>query len=132
MVVGCFAQQDLRAFGVRRQNVRRILYRPFDWRFTFYTHKSGGFLGRPRYDVMQHMLEPGNLALIFNRQIVGDSISQFGVSRDLICHGTFYLGNKGQDYLAPLYLSGRQLHSRETSEISLILLKPLFRPSVPH
>ena len=111
------AQQDLKSFGIRRQDVRRILYRPFDWRFTFYTQKSGGFLGRPRYEVMQHMTEAKNIGLIFNRQIVGASISQFGVSRDLICHGTFYLGNKGQDYFAPLFLRGEELNSRETGEV---------------
>lgn len=97
------AKQDLRTFGIAKKNVRRILYRPFDWRYTYYTNKSGGFLGRPRYEVMRHMADGENLALIFNRQVVGDTVSTFGVSRIPICHGTFYLGNKGQDYLAPLY-----------------------------
>ena len=97
------AQDDLIAFGISKKHIRRILYRPFDWRFTYYTHKSSGFLGRPRFNVMKHMLDRSNIAMIFNRQIVGDRVSHFGVSRDLICHGTFYLGNKGQDYLAPLY-----------------------------
>ena len=92
--------------------MRRILYRPFDWRFTYYTKKSSGFLGRPRYEVMQHMLDGQNLGLIFNRQIVGDSVSQFGATRDIICHGTFYLGNKGQDYVAPLYVTEADLLSR--------------------
>lgn len=110
------AQDDLRTFGVSRQNVRRILYRPFDWRFIYYTHKSGGFLGRPRFEVMRHMLSGFNLGLVFNRQIVGQSVSHFGVSRDLICHGTFYLGNKGQDYLAPLYLHEPEVLSRSTEE----------------
>ncbi|MDG4594667.1 MAG: hypothetical protein P9F75_03070 [Candidatus Contendobacter sp.] len=103
------AQADLRQFGVARKHVRRILYRPFDFRFTYYTHKSSGFLGRPRYDVMRHMLAGTNIGLVFNRQIVGESVSHFGVARDLICHGTFYLGNKGQDYLAPLYLYNTDL-----------------------
>jgi SOS-response transcriptional repressor LexA len=101
------AQSDLRTTGPSEKRVRRILYRPFDWRFTYLTDKSGGFLGRPRYEVMKHMTDGGeNIGLIFNRQIVGDSVSHFGVSRDPICHGTFYLGNKGQDYLAPLFLVG--------------------------
>ena len=107
------AQADLRQFGVSRKNVRRILYRPLDFRFTYYTHKSGGFLGRPRYDLMRHMLDGQNIGLIFNRQIVGDSVSHFSVSRDLTCHGTFYLGNKGQDYLAPLYLHEDDLLSKK-------------------
>jgi predicted helicase len=98
------AQADLRQFGVHRKNVRRILYRPFDFRFIYYTHKSGGFLGRPRHDLMRHMIHGANIGLIFNRQIVGDRVSHFSVSRDVICHGTFYLGNKGQDYLATLSL----------------------------
>jgi hypothetical protein len=110
------AKQDLRSFGVAKKNVRRILYRPFDWRYTYYTNKSGGFLGRPRYEVMRHMANGENLALIFNRQIVGNSVSQFGATRDLICHGTFYLGNKGQDYLAPLYTFENELLSRGKPE----------------
>jgi hypothetical protein len=110
------AKQDLRSFGVSKKNVRRILYRPFDWRYTYYTNKSGGFLGRPRYEVMRHMAEGENLALIFNRQIVGSSVSQFGATKDLVCHGTFYLGNKGQDYLAPLYTFENDLLSRGKRE----------------
>jgi hypothetical protein len=98
------AKSDLRETGPIKARIRRILYRPFDWRFTYFTEKSGGFLGRPRYEVMRHMLDGSNVGLMFNRQIVGDSVSHFAVSRDLSCHGTFYLGNKGQDYIAPLYL----------------------------
>jgi len=107
------AQADLRQFGVSRKNIRRILYRPLDFRFTYYTHKSSGFLGRPRYDLMRHMVDGRNIGLIFNRQIVGDSVSHFSVSRDLTCHGAFYLGNKGQDYLAPLYLHEDDLLSKK-------------------
>ena len=105
------AQADLRQFGISRKSVRRILYRPLDFRFTYYTRKSSGFLGRPRYDLMRHMIHGPNIGLIFNRQVVGDSVSHFSVSRDITCHGTFYLGNKGQDYLAPLYLHDDDLLS---------------------
>lgn len=51
---------------------------------------------------MQHVIGYKNVGMIFNRQIVGDSVSHFGVARMPICHGTFYLGNKGQDYFAPM------------------------------
>ncbi len=33
-------------------------YRPFDYRWTYYTDKSYGFLARPVYDVFKHMLPP--------------------------------------------------------------------------
>nr|WP_263429643.1 type ISP restriction/modification enzyme [Nannocystis pusilla] len=98
------AQAELRALGPAPERVRRILYRPFDWRWTYMSERSGGFLGRPRVAVMRHMLAGGNLGLIYNRQIVGRSVSHFGVTREPICHGTFYLGNRGQDFLAPLYV----------------------------
>jgi predicted helicase len=60
---------------------------------------------------MQHIIGAENVGLIFNRQVVGDIVSTFGVSRIPICHGTFYLGNKGQDYFAPLYVSESDLLS---------------------
>jgi hypothetical protein len=80
-----------------------ILYRPFDVRHTVQTKKSGGFLGRPRFEVMRHFLSL-NIGLITNKKFVGEGFSHVGVSEIPICHGTFYLGNRGQDYLSPLYL----------------------------
>ncbi len=38
-------------------------YRPFDYRWTYYTDKSCGFLARPVYDVFKHMLPPPNKTL---------------------------------------------------------------------
>jgi predicted helicase len=46
-----------------------------------------------------------NVGLITNRQIVSKEFSHILVSNLPISHGTFYLGNKGQDYLAPLYFA---------------------------
>jgi predicted helicase len=80
-----------------------MLYRPFDIRYTALTKKSGGFLGRPRYDTMKHMVNGNNLALIVNKQFVGNGYSHVGVTDKVNCHGTFYLGNKAQDYILPLY-----------------------------
>ncbi len=98
------AKKDIRISGPSKEFITPILYRPFDIRFTYWTGRTKGFLAYPRRDVMQHVLTLSNKAMIFNRQIVGDKVSHFGVSRIPICHGTFYLGNKGQDYLAPLYI----------------------------
>jgi len=66
------AQQDLRASGLKREFVVPILYRPFDVRYTYYTGRSRGFICRPRYDVMQHMMRK-NVAICVGRagQVVG-------------------------------------------------------------
>lgn len=98
------AQADLRDHNCDNSYVTGMLYRPFDVRFTFWTGRTKGFLAYPRREVMQHMVGGSNIGIIFNRQITGASVSHFLVTRLPSCHGTFYLGNRGQDYLAPLYL----------------------------
>jgi predicted helicase len=105
------AKKDIADSGPRQSHLTPILYRPFDVRFTYWTGKTKGFLAYPRREVMQHIIGAENVGLIFNRQVVGDSVSTFGVSRIPICHGTFYLGNKGQDYFAPLYVTETDLLS---------------------
>lgn len=82
----------------------KLLYRPFDIRYTAYTDKSGGFLGRPRSKTTAHFIEKENIGLNCNKQHVNDFFSHISVTNVPTTHGTFYLGNKGQDYLFPLYL----------------------------
>lgn len=62
------AQKDLLDTGPSYDNVVKILYRPFDIRYTYYTGRSSGFICRPRPDVMRHMLAGENLALCLGRQ----------------------------------------------------------------
>lgn len=50
------AKKDLEDTQNNPNNYVKIHYRPFDYRYTYYTGKSSGFLGRPRHDVMQHFL----------------------------------------------------------------------------
>ena len=92
--------------------VTSLQYRPFDYRWTWYSGKSRGFIGTPGSRVAQQMLRQNNLGLITNRQIVSEEFSHILVSNLPISHGTFYLGNKGQDYLAPLYLSSEDNESQ--------------------
>lgn len=84
--------------------IYKLLYRPFDMRVSVYTGKTSGFIGRPRRNIMQHMIDHDNIGLIFNRRVGNIEFTHIGVSNTPICHGTFYLGNVGQDYFAPLYL----------------------------
>jgi len=62
------AQRDLRASGPSKRNVVRMLYRPFDIRWTYYTGNSRGFHCMPRGEVMRHMVAGPNLGLITTRQ----------------------------------------------------------------
>jgi predicted helicase len=89
-------------------DLRSINYRPFDTRYTVLTKKSGGFLGRPRYDVMQHIAE-GDLSLVVNKKHVGDTFSHATVASSLVAHGVHYLGNRGQDFACPVYLAADEI-----------------------
>jgi len=60
------ALKDLNLSGIHSSRVVRILYRPFDYRYTYYTGNTGGFHDRPRHNLMQHLLRP-NLALVTTR-----------------------------------------------------------------
>uniref|UniRef100_UPI003A8458FC type ISP restriction/modification enzyme n=1 Tax=Helicobacter ganmani TaxID=60246 RepID=UPI003A8458FC len=44
------AKKDLEESNNDDKNYIKIAYRPFDFRWTYYTGKSSGFLGRPRYE----------------------------------------------------------------------------------
>lgn len=101
------AQQEILTGEFER---RTITYRPFDVRHTILTKRSGGFIGRPRYEVMQHIGE-GDISLLVNKKIVGDNFSHVSVASSLAAHGVHYLGNRGQDYVCPLYLSGNEVEA---------------------
>ena len=46
-----------------------LLYRPFDFRSVLYTGKTKGIQGYPRYEVMRHLINKSNYALIVSRQL---------------------------------------------------------------
>ncbi|MEZ8222226.1 putative helicase [Candidatus Fervidibacteria bacterium JGI MDM2 JNZ-1-D12] len=104
------AQKDLQNAGVpkehARQKIVRILYRPFDVRYTFYTGKAKGFHCRPRDRVMRHMLTGENWGLITARQQSqeGESWSLVWVSKFIIESCAISNKTKEINYLLPLYL----------------------------
>ena len=55
-------------------------YRPFDTRFTYFTGRSKGFHCMPRGEVMKHLANKNNLALIIPKQTrdeLGGFISKY-------------------------------------------------------
>jgi predicted helicase len=96
------AQQDIIDSGPARDKVVPILYRPFDVRHTYYTGRSRGFLCMPRQEVMQHMLDGKNLALITARTNKSPTTNQFFCSEHIVeakCGESTV-----QSYTFPLYL----------------------------
>ncbi|NPA33476.1 MAG: N-6 DNA methylase [Chlorobi bacterium] len=87
-----------------KKKIVPVLYRPFDVRYTYYTGTSNGFHERPRKEVMRHMLQVDNLALITHKReevkvpwshaLITDKISEHGC-----------LSPKTTSYHFPLYKS---------------------------
>ncbi|MGI6356958.1 MAG: N-6 DNA methylase [Lentisphaerae bacterium] len=97
------AQKDILDSGPVHDKVVSILYRPFDVRRTYYTGRSGGFICRPRPEVMQHMLAGENLALATTRSVeIGVGYQHAFCTTTLIQHHSVSL--KEVNYLFPLYL----------------------------
>ena len=99
------AQEDCRESGPEKKYIYPILYRPFDLRQTYYTAKSGGFLCRPVFAVMQHMLDSTNVALLAKRQSKREPFSYFWCAKGLVESCVFesaYANNS----IFPMYLIG--------------------------
>lgn len=66
------AQKDVKS-GTSKDKIIKILYRPFDFRYTYYTGNSKGFLCRPRPNITSHLLgDRDNIALITSRMTKGE------------------------------------------------------------
>ena len=87
-------------------SIVKIAYRPFDFRYTYYTGRSRGFMAYPRDAVMRHMLPAGSRGLVFKRQAREDRLgyTYFLVCGCLLSQGLFAVDPRGREYLAPLDL----------------------------
>ncbi len=115
-----YAIRDIRA---NAENLEKYIvlcqYRPFDYRWTYYTPNSRTFLAYPVYDVFKHMLPPlppptnpktpnqtrKNVALITSRRFCQSQKSGVGfVSNKISGLRTWTCpGMEGGDYVNPLY-----------------------------
>jgi predicted helicase len=95
------ARRRIRKDAGWKKHVYRCLYRPFDIRWIYWTE---GMVDWPRPKVNGHLLNEGNLALVFMRQVAsGEGYSHFLVSRLPVDNRACY-SNKGIMTLAPLHL----------------------------
>jgi hypothetical protein len=97
------AQRDINEKPISAAFIKKILYRPFDFRFIYYTGKTRGFVSRPRYEIMRHMLQP-NLAIYVGRQGQAVGIDQWDL---LFCGNSiedYNLYRRGNNACFPLYL----------------------------
>ena len=95
------ARADLEKNGIDEKKIVPILYRPFDQRWTYFS--EGGFLERPREEVMRHMLAGPNRGLATSKRVEGNRAWEHALATNkLITHHTVSM--KEVNYLFPLHL----------------------------
>lgn len=91
-----------KALGSFKYNENRIhpyFFRPFDQRYIYY---DDDLLGRSRYRVMKHMLQP-NIGIVTMRQTVDDSFRHVFVAKGLL-DINLLINHHVSDQMYPLYL----------------------------
>ncbi|OQY09220.1 MAG: DNA methyltransferase [Desulfobacteraceae bacterium 4572_187] len=98
------AQGDIRNTGPSRELIKKVAYRPFDVRYTYYTGNSRGFYSSPQISIMRHMLEE-NIGLTVGRQVKASRDWRHCLMSNLITESTL-ISNKTSEitYIFPLYL----------------------------
>jgi len=84
----------------------KILIKPFDLRYTLLNRKSSGFLGRPRFETMKHMLPENNFAILLSRQNKSNTIDSFFITKS--ASEMKSAESTIQSYHFPLYVYNKQ------------------------
>jgi len=81
----------------------KILYRPFDFRLTFYTGQSKGFIGVPQKKIANNLINKNNIALLIPRVLKKDFTNLLitNVMGEYSCNGS---NSAAETNIAPLYL----------------------------
>lgn len=93
-------KQKAKAF--EENNITRISYRPFDFKYIYY---NNNFIERSRNETMQHFLKNENLGIVFKLGNAEENSSSVMVSKSIIDFRSWSRpGMQGGDYISPLYL----------------------------
>ena len=96
------ARQRMRAEANPLNLIQTCLYRPFDRRRIVW---ADWMIDWPRNEVMQHLRDPGNVALIARRQMPAAGPCEFfWVTDSIALDGVIRSDNRGSESVFPLYL----------------------------
>ena len=107
------ARTDLKNSGLDYSNIVRIVYRPFEDRYTYFTGTTKGFHCMPRGEVMKHLFKKKNICLICPKQVPDKEKSGVYISNFITGHKTCSAYNINNIF--PLYLYPENI-SQQTIE----------------
>lgn len=94
------AKQDIEN-NYSKSLIRKVSYRPFDERFTYYTGNSRGFYASPQKKIMRHLEMEDNLAFISCR-MNRDNSDTYWVAENIVSKSL--ISSLDNCYVFPLYL----------------------------
>jgi hypothetical protein len=94
------AKQDIEN-NYSKSFIRKVSYRPFDERFTYYTGNSRGFYASPQKKIMRHLEMKDNLAFISCR-MNRDNSDTYWVAENIVSKSL--ISSLDNCYVFPLYL----------------------------
>lgn len=83
----------------------QVMYRPFDYRFTYFTGKSKGFIGYPRTEMFNYLNKENNVSLITCRQQSSFDFQHSFISRLISDMCSISSQTKETGYAFPLYIN---------------------------
>ena len=98
------AQQDLIDTKLNEALIVSYQYRPFDYRFTYYTGISKGFICNPRSNIMRQLNGRQNLALLVCKQSAVDTWEHAFITNMIADDSLVSNRTKERGYVFPLYL----------------------------
>jgi predicted helicase len=98
------AQDDIKRTKGDRRLIRKLKYRPFDDRVTYYTGKSSGFVSRPTNEVMRHLLRAENPSLVTCRLLTTEIWTHALITDGIIDNCYISGASRERAYAFPLYL----------------------------
>ncbi len=82
---------------------KKILYRPFDTRFTWYSGQTRGYIGTPGFPIMSHLLSKNNISLLVCRQQASSGFRHIFVSNQITECCSVSNRTREMTYTIPLY-----------------------------
>jgi predicted helicase len=98
------AKKDIQSNITSKIDFSKVLYRPFDTRYTYYTGNSNGFMGRPRKDLIKHIEKKDNISLITIKNSRSSDAWNLIFLSKLICTKPTSITSLDANYVFPLYL----------------------------
>lgn len=99
---------------ISKKRIKKIHYRPFDYRFTYYFNKSRSFIAYPRYKTMVKLSDK-NKGLVMVRQFAENKTFNHVFITSNITDMRITTSNRGTAFICPLFsIDNSKINNQET------------------